>query len=82
MPIGYQRPLAVASIVLAAGRSSRMGEQHKLLALVGSARLLLQDFSKNVHSVAMPTDAVMVDVDTPAQLDCAKARGVATTRCS
>lgn len=47
------------------------------------ARLLLREFSENVRSVAMPTDAVLVDVDTPAQLDCAQARGVATiTRCS
>ncbi|MEH6568610.1 MAG: nucleotidyltransferase family protein [Halioglobus sp.] len=47
------------------------------------ARSLLHVFSENVHSVAMPTDAVLVDVDTPAQLDCAQARGVVTiTRCS
>jgi molybdenum cofactor cytidylyltransferase len=39
------------------------------------ARSLLQEFSENVHSVAMPTDAVLIDVDTPAQLDCALARG-------
>ena len=38
------------------------------------ARSILQEYAEDVLKVPMPSDAVVVDVDTPAQLDAAQAR--------
>jgi molybdenum cofactor cytidylyltransferase len=59
MPVSDNGPLAVASIVLAAGRSSRMGERHKLLAQVGGASLVARVVDAALQSNLMSTSVVV-----------------------
>jgi molybdenum cofactor cytidylyltransferase len=59
MLVSDKKPLSVASIILAAGRSSRMGEQHKLLAQVGGASLVARVVDAALTSNLVSTSVVV-----------------------
>lgn len=59
MRLSDKKSLVVAAIVLAAGRSSRMGEQHKLLAQIGGTSLVLRVVDAVLTSNFVSTSVVV-----------------------
>jgi molybdenum cofactor cytidylyltransferase len=59
MLVSDKKPLAVAAIILAAGRSSRMGEQHKLLAQVGDTSIVARVVGAALKSKLVSTSVVV-----------------------